>query len=138
MTARDWIIIIASVVSSGGISAVVVALVNWRHLGPKAKAETAKINAEAQSIEDQDEIRWRQEMRAEIKRLTERVEALEHKNDALERKNDQLDRLTAAMRYGLSTAAAWMQRVREVLTPEQQIIVGPPPDVNHLITPAKE
>lgn len=139
MTGRQIILLVASTISSSGLSGIVVALIAWRRFGPRTKAETAKIAAETRETEVGTDSQIIKNLREELARLSSKVDAMEQTINAqgeqivaLQHRNTTI---SATMRAAVSELLIWIKKALAVMSPDQQARVGQPPDYQHLVTP---
>lgn len=124
MSGAEWLRVVVIPVGLSLLgSSVLVALVQWRAMLPKTKAEAANLEQQTRSGASDDQLETIDRLSTELKRLAERVERLEGRNDALESRN-------ISLRSALLALTAWVQSVWVVLTPDQRAAVGTPPTID--------
>lgn len=123
-TVRFVVVVIVSIVTSGTAS---VGIQYWRS-DRKIKADAAKSEAEAQGVDVQAQSQIIKDLQGELSRLATRVTKLEGEIE-------KYGQLVLALRRALMEAITWMQKTWQILTPEQQRKVNPPPNDDHLLIP---
>lgn len=142
MTGDDVRLIIACLVGSGGMAAVVVKVLDWITTRSRVKAEAAESAARTEDIEIDTQGKLINQVNelvnrvnrqdAEIDRLKTKVSEQAEQIAALQHRNRDL---AATMRAAVAELLAWIRKALAVMTSDQQANVGPPPDYQHLVHP---